>query len=113
MRGLSYKKRLMVTKSVRLPEDLLKRVEEQLWNEDMNQVPFGRQAEFYSTAVRKELERLEGKNIDIAIDELSQIYVELGKCNRIDSNGLVCINNTIAILKTYKSIKGEEIAAIK
>lgn len=111
--GVPYKKRLMVTKSVRIPEDLLKRVEAQLWNEDLESVPHGRQVEFYSKAVQREVERLEGKNLDIAIDELSNLYTEIGKCNRVSKSDMNHINETIAVLKLYKSIKGEEIAAIK
>lgn len=120
--GVSYKKRLMVTKSVRIPEDLLKRVEAQLWNEALESVPHGRQAEFYTIAVQKEVERLEGKNIDVAIDDLSSIYAEIGKSGRCDSIDLSSIATTIYILKEYKAfklleeyntIKGEEIEAIK
>lgn len=111
--GQSYKKRLMVTKSVRIPEDLLKRVEAQLWNETLEAVPHGRQAEFYTIAVQKEVERLEGNNVDAAIEELSNIYAEIGKCNRVSKSDINHINETIAVLKLYKSIKGEEIAAIK
>lgn len=109
----SYKKRLMVTKSVRIPEDLLKRVEAQLWNEDLEAVPHGRQVEFYTIAVQRELERLEGTNIDTAIDELSNLYAEIGRCTKVANSELGCINETIQILKLYKSVKGEEIAAIK
>lgn len=110
--GQPYKKRLMVTKSVRIPEDLLKRVEAFLWNDELQSIPHGRQVEFYTKAVTREVERLEGKNIDIAIEDLSNIYAEIGKCNKVDGSELSCINATIDILKLYKSIKGEEIAAI-
>lgn len=112
--GVPYKKRLMVTKSVRIPEDLLKRVEAQLWNEALESVPHGRQAEFYTIAVQKEVERLEGKNIETALNELSNAYAELASGLRVTGKDLKAIEMTIAVLKDVaQSIKGEEIAAIE
>ena len=110
--GQPYKKRLMVTKSVRIPEDLLKRVEAQLWNKTLEAVPHGRQVEFYSRAVQRELEWLEGKNISIAIEALSDLYFEIGSCGRFNTTVLEHIHLTIEALKEYKQIKGEEIATI-
>ena len=112
MGGVPYKKRLMVTKSIRISEELLKRVEAQLWNEALESIPHGRQVEFYARAVVKELERLEGKKVDIAIDELSELYDEIGKCTRMSGSDLACVYETISILKEYKSIKEEESATI-
>jgi len=108
-----YRRKLLITKSIRIAEDLLKRVEMVLWNEDMNEVPFGRQSEFYSKAVRREVERLEGKTVDIAIEDLSELYAEIGKCTRISQSDMNHINETIAVLRLYKSIKGEGIATIE
>ena len=106
-------KRLMITKSIRIREELVARMEEQLWNHKYDGIQHGKQAEFFDNAVSRELDRLEGKNVDTAIEELSNLYAEIGKCGRISKEALSYLNETIAVLKLYKSIKGEEIAAIK
>lgn len=113
MGGVPYKKRLMVTKSIRISEELLKRVEAQLWNEDLDAIPFGRNVEFYTKAVTKELERLEGKNIESALTELNHVYVELASCSKVSSKDLKAIETTLAVLRDVKQAKeGEESATI-
>lgn len=103
-------KRLVITKSIRIREELVARMEEQLWNHKYDGIQHGKQAEFFDNAVSKELDRLEGKNVDVAIEELSNLFAEIGKSGRVDNNELNTIERTINILKEYK---GEEIAAIK
>lgn len=107
-------KRIMITKSIRIREELVARMEEQLWNHKFEGIPHGRQAEFFDRAVTKELERLEGKNIETALDELSNAYAELASCIRVTGKDLKAIEMTIAVLKDIvQSKEGEEIATIK
>jgi len=92
-------KRLMITKSIRIREELVTRMEQALWNDKFNSVPHGRQAEFFDSAVTHELERLEGKSICQAIGYLSELYAEVGKANRVSTNELMAIDRAIDILK--------------
>jgi len=92
-------KRLMITKSIRIREELVARMEEALWNHKFDGIPHGRQAEFFDSAVTHELDRLEGKCIEQAIDYLSDLYAELGKAGRVNSNELSEIDKAIDILK--------------
>lgn len=101
----------MVTKSIRISEELLKRVEAQLWNEDLKSIPHGRQVEFYARAVVNELERLEGKNIDAALIELNHAYVELASCSRVTGKDLKAIETTLAVLRDVKQTKEREESA--
>lgn len=79
-------------------------MEEVLWNHKMNGIPHGKQMEFFDDAVTYELDRLEGKNIDVAINELATIYAEIGRSNKVDLEELQCIDKTISILKAYKEL---------
>lgn len=105
-------KRIMITKSIRIREELVARMEEQLWNHKYDGIQHGKQAEFFENAVCKELDRLEGKNVDAAIEELAHIYLELAKADRIDKNQLQIIEQAQEILINYRK-EGEESAAIK
>jgi hypothetical protein len=111
MGGVPYKKRLMVTKSIRISEELLKRVEAQLWNEALESIPHGRQVEFYARAVVNELERLEGKNIDAALTELNHVYVDLASCSKVSSKELTAIEVALAVLRDVKQTKEREESA--
>lgn len=92
-------KRIMITKSIRIREDLVARMEEALWNHKFDGIPHGRQAEFFDNAVTHELDRLEGKSLTSAIAYLADLYAELGKANRVNSSELIAIDKAIKILK--------------
>lgn len=103
-------KRTMITKSIRIREELVNRMKQALWNEKFNSVPHGRQAEFFDSAVTHELERLEGKSISQAIFYLSDLYAELGRADRVDGAKLTAIDKAIKILK--QEYQGETNATI-
>jgi len=105
-------KNTRISKTVRLWSMVAVRMENHLWDDRIGGVPFGRLSEFFDNAVTHELDRLEGKNLDAAINELSYLYAEIGKCPRMSGSDLACIDEAISILKEYKSIKEEENATI-
>jgi len=98
-------KRLMITKSIRIREELVARMEEALWNHKFDGIPHGRQAEFFDSAVTHELDRLEGKSIEQAVAYLSDLYVERAKANRVNGNELQDIDKAIQILKELTQVE--------
>jgi hypothetical protein len=103
-------KRVMMTKSIRVREALITRVEEALWNPKLGGIPHGRQVEFFDAAITHELDRIEGKGISQAIDYLSDLYAELGKAPRVSEAQLNAINEAINILRKLEG--NEENATI-
>ena len=92
-------KRLMITKSIRIREELVARLEAALWNHTFDGIPHGRQAEFFDSAVTHELDRLEGKTIPQALNYLCELYADLGRANRVDGKELATIDKAIQVLK--------------
>lgn len=99
-------KNTRISKTVRLWSMVATRLENHLWDDRIGGVPFGRLSEFFDNAVTHELNRLEGKNVDVIITELSNFYKQSNLPN------LKCLDDTLELLKQYKQKQEEENATI-